>query len=118
MRGQVSPRPGANYYNQVYQQVEKKDVPLAVVIIAGVFIWVLIFGSVLAYAVLLPCGFTQAIVGRDTFEKFKNPEARNPPCSPSKDPACVSWKLDNAHDCGCFLRFTVIGRTCADYGAT
>lgn len=119
MRGQAVPFSGgtnrAAYYTQLYKQAEKKDVPLALVIVAGVFIWVLIFGSVVAFAVLSPCSFTKALVGQDTFEKFRNPALRTPPCDPARDSTCIVWKLDDGKDCGCFLRYTVIGTGCPDY---
>jgi hypothetical protein len=102
-------------YSQVYKQAEKKDVPLALVIIAGVFIWVLIFGSVIGFALVSPCNFTKTLVGADTFEKFRNANIRTPPCDPARDAACVVWKLDNTHECGCFLRYTIMGKGCADY---
>lgn len=104
-----------DYYSQLYKQAEKKDVPLAVVIIVGVFIWVLIFGSVLAFAVLAPCSFTKTLVGEDTFEKFQNPSIRSPPCDPARDATCIVWKLDDAKSCGCFLRYTVMGTGCPGY---
>ncbi|MFH0962043.1 MAG: hypothetical protein V1820_05140 [archaeon] len=118
MRGQAVPLgmgSKADYYTQLYKQAEKKDVPLALVIVAGVFIWVLIFGSVVAFALIAPCSFTKALIGQETFEKFRNPALRTPPCDPARDPTCVVWKLDNNNDCGCFLRYTVIGKGCPGY---
>lgn len=98
-------------YSQFYRQAEKKDVPLALVIVAGVFIWVLIFGSVVAFAILAPCKFTEALVGRDTFLKFQNPALRQPPCDPARDASCVVWALETSEQCGCFLRYTVMGNS-------
>jgi hypothetical protein len=105
MRGQY----GKLDYSQIYKQAEKKDVPLALVIVAGVFIWVLIFGGVVGFAILSPCSFTKTLVGGDTFEKFRNPAIRSPPCDPARDSSCTVWKLDNSTECGCFLRYTVMG---------
>lgn len=116
MKGQV-PLGGkpADYYAQLYKQAEKKDVPLGVVIVVGVFMWVLIFGSVIAFAMISPCSFTKTIVGQDTFEKFRNPALRTPPCDPARDAACVVWKLDTNSDCGCFIRYTIMGQGCPGY---
>ncbi len=97
------------------EEDEKKDVPLGIVIIAGVVIWVLIFGSVFAYTYFAPCSFINAVVGEDTFMKFKDPRLRNPPCDPETDFTCKAWKLDTNHDCLCFLGLKPIGGDCLDY---
>ncbi len=99
-------------YEYWQQQDTKKEVPLAVVIISGMAIWVLIFGSIFAYSFLQPCAFTKTLVGEDTFNKFQNPELRTPSCNPDIDPACKAWPLDNPEGCRCFLRFAVVGRGC------
>lgn len=97
------------------EEEERKDVPLGIVIIAGVVIWVIIFGSVFAYTYMAPCSFIKTVVGGDTFLKFKDPRLRTPPCEPKTDLSCTAWKLDTTHDCLCFLGLRPIGGDCLDY---
>lgn len=99
-------------YEYWQQQEEKKEIPLAVVIVSGIAIWVLIFGSIFAYSALQPCSFTKTLVGEETFVKFQNPALRTPPCDPTVDPGCTAWPLDTADSCRCFLRFAVVGKGC------
>ena len=94
---------------------ENKDVPLSLVVMAGIAIWVLIFGSIFAYTYLSPCSFIETVVGDDTFLKFQDPRLRVPPCDPKTDINCVAWKLETNQDCLCFLGLKPIGGDCLGY---
>lgn len=42
---------------------DRKDVPVGLVLLAGVMIWVLIFGTIFSYAAFYPCSFVTTIIG-------------------------------------------------------
>jgi hypothetical protein len=76
---------------------EKNDVPVWLVLLAGVMIWVLIFGTIFSYAAFYPCSFVTVVIGeRATLES-------------------LSYKLGldftAIEDCRTFLRLTISGPT-------
>ena len=73
---------------------KKNDVPIYVVIAAGIVIWVLLFGSIFAYAAVSPCGFLKTISGEGTIAAVEESQKINL----SKEAVCRD-----------FLRKTVIG---------
>ncbi len=73
---------------------KKNDVPIYMVVAAGVVIWVLLFGGIFAYAAVSPCGFLRTVSGRGTIEAVE--EAQD-------------IDLSKTANCREFLRRTVIG---------
>ncbi len=73
----------------------EKDVPFGLVILAGVFIWVLIFGGIFSYAAFSPCSFVTVVIGdRKTLDNLADK---------------LSLNFMNETDCRTFLRLTVLG---------
>lgn len=73
---------------------KKNDVPIYLVVAAGVVIWVLLFGGIFAYAAVSPCGFLKTVSGPSTIRAVEESQGID---------------LSKTSDCRDFLRRTVIG---------
>jgi|GEM_PF-6918200 len=75
-------------------QREKKDVPMGLVLLVGVLIWVLVFGTIFSYAAFSPCSFVAVVIGeRKTLETMADR---------------LSMDFTDESQCRHFLRLTVV----------
>lgn len=104
------------YYQQQNARPARGDIPVPVVIAAGIVVWVLIIGAVVAYAAMAPCSFLKLTTGEESFAKMQDKSNTDPPCefenggfscqgACTARPAskCRVWKFDENPGCMSFI---------------
>ncbi len=93
-----------------------KEISLALLIAAGIVVWIFIMGGALGYVAVAPCGFLKTVVGNDNLVKLQDQGNLGSPCTfesgkfscegaCSAKPAskCKVWKLDANEGCTQFI---------------
>lgn len=111
-------------YGPAYQPPQKgaggveapKEISPALLIAAGIVVWIFLMGGALGYVAVAPCGFLKTVVGSDNLAKLQDQGNLGSPCTfesgkfscegaCSAKPAskCKVWKLDANEGCTQFI---------------
>lgn len=104
------------YPYQPQQEIRPKELPIALVIAAGIVAVVFILGGAIGYVSVAPCTFLKSVLGEDNVAKLQDQNNLKTPCQfaensfscstsfcKGRDVPCTVWKLDNNEGCRQFI---------------